>query len=141
MPGGRQDSFKPVSLVPLPITIWPASVCCRLSSGEKLHCIGLIFTINPENPAHSYLLSKYVYDAFNAKSVVPEFISLVMPLRIEVLSIPSSRGSGVFPIMLMAPYFQRAATAPSITSTFLGHYKQKGKGKKLVDLDLFIFFH
>lgn len=67
--------------------------CCRLSSGERLHCVGLIFTISPENPAHSGLLSKYVYGVFNAKSVVPEFISSAIPLRIEVLSIPSSRCS------------------------------------------------
>lgn len=108
LPGGRQVSFKPVSLVPLPITIWPVGVCCRLSSGERLHRVGLIFTINPENPAHSGLLSKYVYGVFNAKSVVPEFISSAIPLRIEVLSIPSSRCSWVFRILLMAPCFQES---------------------------------
>lgn len=128
LPGGRQDSFKPVSPVPLPITIWPVGVCCRLSSGERLHRVGLIFTINPENPAHSCLLSKYAYDVFNAKSVVLEFISSAMTLRIEDLSIPSSRGSWVFPIPHV---FKRAATAPSITSPALGIINRKGRAKSL----------
>lgn len=67
-----------------------------------------LFTISPENPAHSGLLSKYVYGVFNAKSVVPKFISSAIPLRIEVLSIPSSRCSWVFHILLMAPCFQES---------------------------------
>lgn len=117
-----------MSPVPLPITIWPVGVGCCLSSGEKPHRVGLIFTINPENPAHSCLLSKYVYDVFNVKSVVLEFINSAMPLRIEVLSISSSRGSWVFPIPHV---FRRAAPAPSITSPALGIINRKGRAKGL----------
>lgn len=63
--GRKAGVIQTLSLVPLPIAIWPGGgVACHLSLGERRHPLGLIYAIYSENPAHSCLLSKYICDLF-----------------------------------------------------------------------------
>lgn len=78
-------------------------------------------------------------DLLAEKSLVPEFISSTMPQRRDVLGSLSAYVLGCFLSYGWPHGFKRAVTALSITSTYLGYSKQRGRGKALWVL-IFLFY-